>query len=257
VSRRSVSLILLSAVLAFSGGIPLARQGGPAWRILFISGSTIDVSSYTVDDGRLVLFLEDGGTFAVSSSQVKRVDRVELPITPDGPEVPAVIPGGSAEAPLVSPEPMPAPAPVAAIPAAPPLRDIDTLVNEAARRYGLEADLLAAVIAVESGYRVNAVSPKGAQGLMQLMPGTARELAVTDAFDPAQNIDAGARHLKRLIESNGGTYWRALAAYNAGEGNVARYKGLPPFRETMSYVRRVLDRYGKPRRGALAPSPRP
>lgn len=82
---------------------------------------------------------------------------------------------------------------------------------------------------------------------MQLMPGTARELAVTDVFDPAQNIDAGARHLKRLIDQHGGTWWKALAAYNAGEGTVARYRGLPPYRETMSYVRKVLDRYARPR----------
>jgi hypothetical protein len=243
--------VLVSAGVGWGGGGLHARQGGTAWRVLFASGSSIDVSSCTFDDGRLVLFLEDGGTFTVSSSQVKRVERVEIPITAD---VPAEAPATAMPAPATGPAPgapgPDAPAQAAPVPPAPSgPADIDTLVDEAARRHGLEPELLAAVIAVESGYRVNAVSPKGAQGLMQLMPGTARELAVTDAFDPAQNIDAGARHLKRLIEQNGGTWWRALAAYNAGEGNVARYKGLPPFRETMTYVRRVLDRYGKPRRG--------
>jgi hypothetical protein len=251
-SKRLISLTLFVIVAASPAGTAQARQGSPAWRVQFTSGGSIDVSSYTVDEGRLVMFLEDGGTFTVSATQVRRVERVEIPLE----DVPAT----------VSPLPGAAPAaePPGAVPSAPPARmpappaaapDIDTLVNEAAARYGLEADLLAAVIAVESGYRPQAISPKGAQGLMQLMPGTARELAVSDAFDPAQNIDAGARHLKRLIDQNGGTYWRALAAYNAGEGNVARYKGLPPFRETMSYVRKVLDKYGKPRAstGALRP----
>lgn len=249
--RKKALLTLLIAGLAGSAGLVEARQGGTAWRVLFTSGSTVDVSSYTLEEGRLVLFLEDGGTFAVNSSQVRRVDRVEIPVTPDS--VASIPAPAEAEPVAVTPhEPLP-PSSEAAPPAA---KDIDTLVNEAAQRYGLEADLLAAVIAVESGYRVNAISPKGAQGLMQLMPGTARELAVSDAFDPAQNIDAGARHLKRLIDQSGGKYWRALAAYNAGEGNVARYKGLPPYRETMSYVKRVLDRYGKPRRAAVPPPSR-
>jgi len=241
VPGRLIPMTLSVLVAAGLSGDVQARQGSPAWRVQFTSGGSIDVSSCTFDDGRLVLFLEDGGTFTVSKSQVRRVERVEIPLE----EPPAAVEPLQAAAPVIDP-----PGSIAVSPAVPPAAtgpDIDTLVNEAAARYGLEADLLAAVIAVESGYRPGAVSPKGAQGLMQLMPGTARELAVTDAFDPAQNIDAGARHLKRLLDQNGGRYWRALAAYNAGEGNVARYKGLPPFRETMSYVRQVLDRYGKPR----------
>jgi len=162
------------------------------------------------------------------------------------PPPPAAAPQTAPPADIAPAPAFPEPAPAQpATPAGP--ADLDTLIREAAARHGLEADLLAAVIAVESGYRIDAVSPKGAGGLMQLMPGTARELAVTDVFDPAQNIDAGARHLKRLIEQHGGTWWKALAAYNAGEGTVARYRGLPPYRETMSYVKKVLDRYARPR----------
>ncbi|MGH9867574.1 MAG: lytic transglycosylase domain-containing protein [Candidatus Polarisedimenticolia bacterium] len=214
-----------------------ATQG---WRVEFTTGSTLDVRSYSYDQDRLVLHLEDGGTFAVQASRVRRLHAIELPAAPL-PAIPAA-PAAPHSPPAIQAAPAEAPSAKG--------KDIDTLIREAAARHGLEADLLAAVIAVESGYKADAVSPKGAQGLMQLMPGTARELAVTDAFDPAQNIDAGARHLKKLIEQNGGAYWRALAAYNAGQGKVARYGGLPPYRETMSYVRRVLDRYGRPARSA-------
>ena len=100
-----------------------------------------------------------------------------------------------------------------------------------------------AVVSVESGFRPQAVSPKGAQGLMQLMPKTASSLGVADAFDPAQNLDGGARHLGQLLTLYGGDLTRALAAYNAGEGAVDRHRGVPPYRETRAYVKKVLERY--------------
>ncbi len=121
--------------------------------------------------------------------------------------------------------------------------DLAGLIVDTARRHGLDPELVAAVVAVESGYRPDAVSPKGAQGLMQLMPGTAGELGVADAFDPAQNLDGGTRHLKALLARSGGNLRQALAAYNAGEGAVARHGGIPPYKETREYVERVLRRY--------------
>jgi hypothetical protein len=126
-------------------------------------------------------------------------------------------------------------------------RDADELRSLAiatAERHGLDPDLVLAVVAVESGFRPDAVSPKGAQGLMQLMPGTARELGVQDAFNPQDNLDGGVRHLSGLLALYRGDLQRALAAYNAGAGAVARYRGLPPYRETRDYVRKVLERYG-------------
>ncbi len=122
--------------------------------------------------------------------------------------------------------------------------DLRELAAAAARRHGLDPDLVMAVVSVESGFRPQAVSPKGAQGLMQLMPRTASSLGVADAFDPAQNLDGGARHLGQLLTLYGGDLTRALAAYNAGEGAVDRHGGVPPYRETRAYVKKVLERYG-------------
>jgi len=126
---------------------------------------------------------------------------------------------------------------------APPGSDLVSLVEQSARRHGLDPALVLAVVSVESGFRPAAVSPKGAQGLMQLMPRTAASLGVEDAFDPEQNVDAGVRHLETLVRLYGGDLTRALAAYNAGQGAVARHGGVPPYRETRAYVRRVLERY--------------
>lgn len=121
---------------------------------------------------------------------------------------------------------------------------IDALIQSAARIHGVEEALLRAVIDVESRFNPAARSPKGAMGLMQLMPGTARRYGVTDAHDPAQNIEGGTRYLKDLIAMFQGNMRLALAAYNAGEGAVIRYgHRIPPFAETQAYVPAVLARY--------------
>ncbi|MBM7516412.1 transglycosylase SLT domain-containing protein [Nocardioides nitrophenolicus] len=113
------------------------------------------------------------------------------------------------------------------------------LITAAAARTGVPASLIAAVAKQESGFDARAVSPAGAQGLMQLMPGTARGLGVSDPFDPAQAIDGGARLLRSLLDRFGRTDL-ALAAYNAGAGAVTRYGGIPPYQETQNYVRNVM-----------------
>jgi soluble lytic murein transglycosylase-like protein len=109
--------------------------------------------------------------------------------------------------------------------------------------HNIDADLLEAMAQVESGGNPQSVSPKGAMGLMQLMPSTARSLNVRNPFDPEQNVDAGVRHLKQLLESYGGDVNLTLAAYNAGSGAVARSSGIPRFAETQNYVRRITNLY--------------
>jgi soluble lytic murein transglycosylase-like protein len=176
---------------------------------LLSSGLTLKLDGHRVEDDQVVLSLKGGGEMAVPAGTVRG-------FVPDE----------------VLDE-------VAAVPAG----DLRELAAAAARRHGLDPGLVQAVVAVESGFRPGAISPKGARGLMQLMPRTAESLGVSDALDPEQNLDGGARHLGQLLTLYGGDLTRALAAYNAGEGAVERHGGVPPFRETRAYVKKVLERY--------------
>jgi soluble lytic murein transglycosylase-like protein len=121
--------------------------------------------------------------------------------------------------------------------------EIDASIVMAAARHNVDPNLVRAVVKVESNFNSNAVSRKGAMGLMQLMPATARQLNVKNPFDPDQNVDAGVRHLKQLLESYGGDVNLTLAAYNAGSGAVARNNGIPRYAETQNYVRRITNLY--------------
>ncbi len=121
---------------------------------------------------------------------------------------------------------------------------IDQAIEASASKHNVDPNLVRALVKVESNFNPTAVSRKGAMGLMQLMPSTARELNVSNPFDPEQNVDAGVRHLKRLLESFNGNVPLSLAAYNAGAGAVQRNGGVPPFAETRNYVRRITNLYG-------------
>jgi len=118
--------------------------------------------------------------------------------------------------------------------------NIEKSIHKAARKYNLPPELIKGVIKAESNFEINAVSRAGAQGLMQLMPATARELGVTNPFDIAQNIDGGSRYLRKMLDSFGGDVKQALAAYNAGPGTVRKYDGNVPYQETKQYIDRVL-----------------
>jgi hypothetical protein len=124
----------------------------------------------------------------------------------------------------------------------PRIRSYDDLIAEAARSHGVPPALVKAVVATESWFNPRAVSPKGAQGLMQLMPATADSLGVSDPFQVAENLEGGVRYLRHLLDRYG-DWTRALAAYNAGPEAVDRYGGIPPYRETRQYVERVLTYY--------------
>jgi soluble lytic murein transglycosylase-like protein len=128
------------------------------------------------------------------------------------------------------------------------------IVSEASAKHGVDSDFILSVIKQESAGNALAVSPAGARGLMQLMPGTASKLGVSDSFSPEQNVLGGARFLRELLERYNGDAVKALAAYNAGPGAVDRYNGVPPYRETREYVQRVIRDYNKSKQ-KIAKSP--
>jgi len=144
--------------------------------------------------------------------------------------------------------PLPAPADSHASTASPsvkstPALPLNQVVDSASAAYHLDPDLVNSVIHAESGFNSRAVSPKGARGLMQLMPGTANQLGVNDAFDPQANVTGGSRYLRELLERYNFDLVKALAAYNAGPQRVEQYRGVPPFRETRAYVARIVHEY--------------
>ncbi|HZQ94531.1 MAG TPA: lytic transglycosylase domain-containing protein [Candidatus Sulfotelmatobacter sp.] len=126
-----------------------------------------------------------------------------------------------------------------------PKTDLTQVVNEASGRYRLDPDLVNSVIKAESAFNVRAVSPKGAQGLMQLMPGTASQLGVPNAFDAQANVDGGTKYLRELLERYNFDLVKALAAYNAGPQKVERFGGVPPYFETRAYVARIVRDFNK------------
>jgi soluble lytic murein transglycosylase-like protein len=208
---RTAALVL---TLALAGGV---CQAVPARAeiVVLASGRTLSVKSHRLEADRIVLALRGGGEVACDRALVDRIVPDEVPY----PEPQA----GTARA-----EDQPATL-------GGPFRDV---ITAAAERHGLEPRLLESVIRVESNFSERARSRKGAMGLMQLMPVTARHYEVDDPYDPAGNVDAGARHLRDLL--NRFELPVALAAYNAGEAAVKRYGGVPPYRETRDYVARIL-----------------
>jgi len=199
-----------SAIFATLGlvALPAAASADIA---LLSTGATMKVSAQRAEGDTIVLVLKGGGEVGVPASMLRGIvpDEVLEEIRPTG---------------------------------AGPV-DLERLVAEAAERHSLDPALVMAVVGVESGFQAQAVSSKGAQGLMQLMPRTAREMGVADAFDPAANLDGGSRYLSSLVARYEGDLTRALAAYNAGMGAVARHGGVPPYAETRRYVQKVLGRY--------------
>jgi soluble lytic murein transglycosylase-like protein len=209
-NTRAVVVTVATLVL-----VVCAASSARAELVFFNTGRTMSVKTHRADGESLVLVLRGGGEMVCDSSLVARFAPDEVPY----PE-PAV------EAP---------PPPVQPVATAGPYSEI---IDRIAAEQNVPVKLVRAVIQVESAYNVKARSAKGAMGLMQLMPATARQYAVADPYDPASNIEAGIKHLKSLMQHL--PVALALAAYNAGEAAVQRFNGIPPYPETRNYVSRIL-----------------
>jgi Transglycosylase SLT domain len=210
----------LAAAAAF---VLTAGAGQAQAEIVFLtSGRFISVKGHRVDGDRIVLALRTGGEVTCDRSLIEKIVADEVPY----PEpVQAVVPPALEQGPATG-----------ALLQSTPYGEIISAVSEA---HGVDPLLVRAVIQVESNYQTRARSRKGAMGLMQLMPATARSYNVRNPFDPRANIEAGIKHLKSLIDRFGQVDL-GLAAYNAGEGAVAKFNGIPPYRETRKYVSRIL-----------------
>jgi len=160
----------------------------------------------------------------------------------------------SFEAAPVEPAPPVPPPAQAAVQQTPKDLSIAEIVHGASDKHLIDEDLIQSVIRAESSFNPKAVSPKGAQGLMQLMPATARSLGVTNSFDSRENVDAGTRYLRELLEKFKFDLIKALAAYNAGPNRVEQYKGVPPYSETRAYVTRIIKDFNRKKLAALASS---
>jgi soluble lytic murein transglycosylase-like protein len=195
----------------------LAAAPAKAELVYFNTGRTMSVKAHHVDGDSVVLELRSGGEMSFDASMVARFAPDEVPYPEPVVDVPA------------------APAPTENAQALGPYSEI---IERVSAEQNVSAKLVRAVIQVESAYNVRARSPKGAMGLMQLMPATAKQYAVADPYDPATNIEAGIKHLKSLLQRL--PVALALAAYNAGEATVQRFNGIPPYPETRNYVSRIL-----------------
>jgi soluble lytic murein transglycosylase-like protein len=185
--------------------------------VFFNTGRTLSVKSHRVDGDSVVLSLRTGGEIVCESLIIARI----------GPD----------EVPYPEPEP-PAAEPLVAVVQEAMAVPYGDIINKFAAEQDVPVKLVRAVIEVESAYKSRARSPKGAMGLMQLMPATARRYSVADPYDPASNIEAGIKHLKSLLQRL--PVALALAAYNAGEAAVQRFNGIPPYPETRDYVSRIM-----------------
>jgi transglycosylase-like protein with SLT domain len=197
--------------------------------VFLTSGRTLSVKSHRIDGDHIVLTLRSGGEVTCDKSIVEKVEPDEVPyIDPNAPRPtePEIATSGEPDESLLD---------------GTPYGEIIASVSEA---QGVNPLLVRALIQVESKFRPTARSRKGAMGLMQLMPSTAREYNVRNPFEPKANIEAGIKHLKSLIERFGSSLELGLAAYNAGPGAVEKFNGVPPYRETRDYVSRILSLAG-------------
>ena len=225
-------LVPFACVLGLAGVRPAGAE-----LVVLTDGRFLKVAAYEAEGDVARLTFAHGGRMTMPILRIERVIEDEVIPEPDPPPAPRV-----AEAPAA-----PAPIPLRFAEDQPvPEGPYGTLIYETARRHQVNPQVVAALIRQESAGNRRAVSHKGARGLMQLMPATAQRFGVRKEhlFDPRHNLEAGVRYLSWLIDQFPGDLAKILAAYNAGEGAVARYRGIPPYKETQNYVRRIFTNLG-------------
>lgn len=208
--RRFLGSFAALTILVLIPAIPAQAE-----LLFFANGGNISIKSHRAEGDSVVVLLRSGGEMVVERSVIDRIAPDEVPYPEPDEDRPRTAPTTAETVPY------------------------GEIIDRVAREQGVDAKLVRAVIQVESAYQQRARSRKGAVGLMQLMPETAKQYAVADPFDPTSNIEAGIKHLKALLER-----WPrelALAAYNAGEAAVTRFRGIPPYPETRAYVARIIQ----------------
>ncbi len=231
--RRVPGIVVLAVLLVPTLVFLLGPGPARAELVLMTDGGVLKVASFERLAGgeRIRLELPEGGALVLPMLRIERILDDEIVRTDPEADTPPAPPAFRLRF-----------ADEQAVPEVP----YGELIFETARRHGLNPALVAAVASAESAFRDRAISHKGAQGLMQLMPATAERFGLRgdEVFEPARNLDAGSRYLSWLIDRFDGDLPRVLAGYNAGEGTVDRYRGVPPYRETRNYIKRIFARLG-------------
>ncbi|HZD95954.1 MAG TPA: lytic transglycosylase domain-containing protein [Candidatus Sulfotelmatobacter sp.] len=230
---RSITIgavLLLAQLSAFGAEIAVLRNG---FSIRF---------EHKEQTGNTVRLYTGTGYVDIANDQIASFEAEEAPIvvTPE----PAAAPQNATPVPAVTSQPV---TPVKAATAV----NLDDVIREASRKNRLDPDFVSSVIKAESNFKTRAVSRKGAQGLMQLMPATASQLGVADAFDPRANVEAGTAHLSALLDQYHDDPVKALAAYNAGAHRVKQYNGVPPYRETRAYISKIVRDFNAKKRAQM------
>ena len=231
------AVLALAQLSAFAGQIAVLRNG---FTIHF---------DHKEQSGSSTRLYTSTGYLDIASDQIASYDVDETPVTPEPQPVAQPVPQPAALT-------QPSAAQPAAVASPAPAKtaqnvDLDQVVREASSKNRIDPDFVSSVIRAESNFKTHAVSKKGAQGLMQLMPATAAQLGVADAFDPKANVEAGTAHLSTLLDLYNNDPIRALAAYNAGAHRVKQYHGVPPYRETRDYINKIVRDFNAKKRAQM------
>ena len=226
--RRTAKLVLTVGLVA------TCATAGAADLAILRNGNSIRHERRQIVGAITRLYLSDSssGYIEIPTDQIERFERDTAPPVPSSKSLPSA---GS----------KPVPAPTQAASVLLNRQDLDDVVNGAGERHQIDPDFINSVIRAESGFHQNAVSRKGAQGLMQLMPGTASQMGVANPFDPNANVEGGTKYLRELLEKYNFDVPKALAAYNAGTKRVDQYRGVPPYYETQAYIARIIRDFNR------------